>query len=387
MTAIKKTHLSILLVAALVVAGIILLVLFTSSKNYFRSVEFGLAELSPLGVNGGYAMPASGASDPSNLRFSCTADGSQVTLQWNASQYQDITLKDSLSKLASNVFSVPVAHAGGGGSTESGQTIDAETGYIHHHPASPAVTYNLRVSGTAYSNISGNTRTISISPDTDYDWSIEACAGGLCSNRINGGTFNCPGLPTLDLIADEYLVPFNTGTDLHWTTERADSCAVSGGWTGSRAVNGDEPTGPLKLATTYIMQCTKHSNNQSVTDSVTVNVEYGKCAQMEVEGSSIVRRNSDVKLNWNVGTSDPANCVIRVGQADVSGPLSEYEGTDDAIGANSCSVGDDVNGPETGRGGTFTYKVTGETEFVLDCEDGHNKSQVQVKVLPEFQET
>ena len=62
--------------------------LIVNNSTQFRSVEFGLVELSPRGVEGGYAMPASGASAPTGLQYSCSSSGTSVNLSWGGSSYQ-----------------------------------------------------------------------------------------------------------------------------------------------------------------------------------------------------------------------------------------------------------------------------------------------------------
>ena len=52
--------------------------------NGFASVEIGIAELSPRGEAGGYAVPASGSSRPSTPTYSCNPAGDQVTINWFA---------------------------------------------------------------------------------------------------------------------------------------------------------------------------------------------------------------------------------------------------------------------------------------------------------------
>ncbi len=104
-----------------------------------------------------------------------------------------------------------------------------------------------------------------------------------------------------------------------------------------------------------------------------VDVEYGKDACVSntscdggggstVPPSVIVRKGTEVPIDWNVGTSDPANCVLRAGNVVIAGPFSRDSGT-------------------------TNFTAIGETVITLDCEDGNNVSSMLIRVLPDIQET
>jgi len=102
--------------------GVLLVMLFVSflilnNSTEFSSVEFGLAELSPRGLQGGYAMPASGASAPVGLQYSCASSGTSVNLSWSGSAYQgSLPSDEKLARVQDweawilKSFVAPVAH-------------------------------------------------------------------------------------------------------------------------------------------------------------------------------------------------------------------------------------------------------------------------------------
>ncbi len=78
-----------------------------------------------------------------------------------------------------------------------------------------------------------------------------------------------PG-PTVNLAASSNTVLEGDSVQLTWSTENANSCQASGGWSGSQALNGSEAVGPLQSSTTFVLTCTNAEGPRS--SSVTVNV-------------------------------------------------------------------------------------------------------------------
>jgi len=96
----------------------------------------------------------------------------------------------------------------------------------------------------------------SVSQNTTYPYQIEAYnAGGTNrSNTLNVSTPYCP--PTVDLSAAPMSIYQGQSTTLSWTTTRTTSCTASGGWSGSKAINGNEvviPSPPPSVI--YNLQC------------------------------------------------------------------------------------------------------------------------------------
>lgn len=362
-------------VAVALLAIVALGVWFWGSSAAFFSVEFHLAELSPRGAEGGYAMPASGASAPTGLTYSCASNGKRVTVQWSSSVYTGYAgpgqtkVALDLKNYLIESFGIPTAYAGGGGGNPDncagGGAYDPyclSGGATHNHPVPATVTYNVYLNGnTVQSNYGSNSYAIAISPDTHYSWGVQACAGGSCSS-IQNGSFTCPGLPELTLTADSYKVPYDTGTTLRWNSTNTNSCTASGAWSGSRSVSGTELTGNLRHPTTYLMQCIGN-RGQTQPSSATIQIENGRNASITA-CKSVVHKNEEFCLDYDIGTTaSPAYCIIQAGSVTIHGPLTQPSGH--------------IAGE----------KITGETTFTLNCEEGGNTASTTVKVLPEFQET
>jgi len=76
--------------------------------------------------------------------------------------------------------------------------------------------------------------------------------------------------PTLTLDADPDIVSYNGSSQLMWTSQNATSCTASNAWSGTKALSGNQSTGPLTTAKTYTLICTGPGG--SVTRSVTITV-------------------------------------------------------------------------------------------------------------------
>lgn len=368
MTSISKFSIAFGALLIMVIVSFLIL----SSSNTFRSVEFGLVELSPRGEAGGYAMPASGASTPTGLQYSCASSGTSVNLSWGGSIYQGaLPIDEKFSKADLNTwvikaFSAPIAHAGGdggGGGTSGGEgsLFNVSIGNpVHNHAVPAPVSYEVQISGLGTYSTSANAYTSAIVPGLNYSWSVRACAGGECSGWQAGPSFTCYAPPTVTLTADQYTVPYNTSTTLRWDSQNTNMCSASGAWSGSRSVSGSEPTANLTRQTTYLLQCAG-PRGSTLPVSATINITNGVGAKV-TPCKSIVRKNESFCINWNVGTSVPQNCVIQAGNVNIAGPLSSPTGSID-------------------------WSIIGETVITLNCEEGGNKDSTTIKVLPEFQET
>lgn len=61
--------------------------------------------------------------------------------------------------------------------------------------------------------------------------------------------------PDVTLSSNESAVNSGEVATLSWTSQGADTCDASGGWTGSKATSGSEATAPITVNTTYTLTC------------------------------------------------------------------------------------------------------------------------------------
>ncbi len=59
----------------------------------------------------------------------------------------------------------------------------------------------------------------------------------------------------ITLTSNESAVNSGEVATLSWTSQGADTCDASGGWTGSKATSGSEATAPITVSTTYTLTC------------------------------------------------------------------------------------------------------------------------------------
>lgn len=76
--------------------------------------------------------------------------------------------------------------------------------------------------------------------------------------------------PSVTFAASDDAVPSGGSTTLTWSSQHADSCAASGGWSGSRPVQGNASVGPLNGATTFTLTCSGAGGSSVAMLSVSV---------------------------------------------------------------------------------------------------------------------
>jgi hypothetical protein len=94
---------------------------------------------------------------------------------------------------------------------------------------------------------------------------------------------NTPPAPTISFTAAASNVAAQGSTTLTWSATNATSCTATGGWTGSKATSGSEPTAPLSAATTFTLNCSGAggSSTGSVTVGITPPVSSGGGGRMD----------------------------------------------------------------------------------------------------------
>ena len=111
----------------------------------------------------------------------------------------------------------------------------------------------------------------SVSQNTTYPYQIEAYNSGGTnrSNTINVTTPYCP--PTINLSANPTDIFQGQSVTLSWTSAYVTSCTASGGWSGSKPLNGSQVVVPLPPPqVTYTLTCSGPGGSAS--DSATINI-------------------------------------------------------------------------------------------------------------------
>lgn len=334
------------------------LAVFAVASTFFasgtiRSVEFGLAEVSPRGEAGGYAVPASGESTgPFQASYICNAVGSNITLTVSFS-YSTLGPPPRSTSIDINGSYYGTIFGTGYTQTQSGSTYTASRSFIF--PASG--TYNVLFTGQFGTGGFDNTirpfsYTASVTPncgDTGNGASVD-----LKVKNNTAGTGWEDGPINIDPLDD---------LDLSWTSRNVVSCSGYNFNVPGSAVSGTQTTvvNPASgQSLTYTIIC-RSDGSGSVNDSVVVNATGpGTGGPPTLTGTpAYVIRGDDAVLEWDTNGNNPASCTL-------TGP---------GLSLSSLS----------GATGTRTVTIYGESTYTLTCPGGIDTATI--RVLPELQET
>ena len=93
--------------------------------------------------------------------------------------------------------------------------------------------------------------------------------GGSDSDSVTVTVTPAPEVPTLDFSANPMTIDEGDSSTLSWDSEHADTCTASDGWTGAKAIDGDEEVSPTTTIM-YTLMC--EGEGGMVSKSVTVTV-------------------------------------------------------------------------------------------------------------------
>ena len=142
---------------------------------------------------------------------------------------------------------------------------------------------------TGSKGLSGSEQ-VSPSTSTNYTLSCDG-AGGSASDsvtvQVNGTP---PPIPIASFSAADPVVADGGMTTLTWSSQNADSCQASGGWSGAKNLADSEPVGPIIAATTYTLSCTGPGGTsiQMLTVAITTTVSLDWVAPTQnVDGTPL----------------------------------------------------------------------------------------------------
>lgn len=314
-----------------------------------RSVEFGLAETSPAGAQGGYAIPASGGSN------------GVITHACDSSSTIAITI--SIPRPNNSSIDIDGTWYGSIGSATRGSAISVTN---------------------SSSGIRGTVTSVLVFPaDQNYDVTVTGQYGtGGKDNPIQYfnyvadiGPVDCDTAdgPDVDLkvrnnttgsgwVDGPITINTTDDLDLSWTSNNVVSCAGSQFSVPGNAVSGTQTTvsNPGAGATrVYTIVCGSDSSS-AASDSVRVTAISGTGQLPTLTADPIyILKGGNTDLTWNTNGNDPASCTL-------TGP-----------GVNLS--------PVSGNTGTHTATVYGESTYTIQCPGGSDS--VTIHVLPVIQET
>lgn len=158
---------------------------------------------------------------------------------------------------------------------------------------------------------------VDVCPNVPGNQSSGPCADQVCEDQ--GGTWDgnscefppLPEDPTLDLSANPTSIVQGATSTLNWDSNHTDSCVASGGWNGSKSLDGTQLVSPT-ATTTYTLNCVGEGG--TTTDSVTVNVTIPPSPPVDVcpnvPGNQAAGPCADVECVEDGGTWDGDSCNL-----------------------------------------------------------------------------
>ena len=135
--------------------------------------------------------------------------------------------------------------------------------------------------------------------------------------------------PTVELLVDNTLPPVGGSVRLNWTSQHAQACVASGGWSGGLIDNGEETVSQISVATTYTITCTNDTGSDSASVSVTPTGELNIIWQApteNVDGTEVLAL-SGYRIQYGVNSGQYTDVVDVAGEVTTHAmrlPLGEY---------------------------------------------------------------
>jgi hypothetical protein len=210
---------------------------------------------------------------------------------------------------------------------------------------------------------------------------LTACGSSIGSQASStSATAADVAVPAVTLSASASSVASGQAVTLTWSATDVQSCAASGGWSGSEPTSGTASSGPLTAATQFTLTCTgtDGSASQSTSVSISGGSAGGGTPSVSLSASpTSVTSGGTSKLTWS--SSDVTSCTASGGWSGslatsgsqatdaISAPTSYTLTCSGADGSasNSVTVAVSSGTPTTGTASRPTYN-TGNGFFVLD---------------------
>ena len=138
-----------------------------------------------------------------------------------------------------------------------------------------------------------------------------------------------PVEPTVELLVDDALPLVGGSVRLNWTSQHAQACFASDGWSGDLTDNGEETVSQISVATTYTITCTNDTGSDSASVNVTpmgeLNITWQ--APTENEDGTDVLALSGYRIQYGVNSGQYTDVVDVAGEVTTHSlrlPLGEY---------------------------------------------------------------
>ncbi len=147
---------------------------------------------------------------------------------------------------------------------------------------------------------------------------VAGCDG---SSSVSGSsTQNTSSGPaaTVSLSASRTAIDAGEQVTLSWSSNNADACTASGGWSGNRQTSGSEAVGPLNQTATFTLSCSGTGGGGLAEVTVQVNTGSGVSVTLSANPSNVAQGGTTT-LQWTAQNAD--TCTASRGWSG-SQPLS-----------------------------------------------------------------
>ena len=174
--------------------------------------------------------------------------------------------------------------------------------------------------------------------------------GGTTSQTVNIAVAAIAA-PTVTLTATPASVIAGNGSTLAWSTTNAVSCVAVGGWSGTKAVNGSEATGPLNATRDFTLTCTGGGGDASQTVTVAVGIPPAPPSVSLTANPGSVATGAASMLSWN------------------------------SANATSCTASGGWSGAKATSGSQSTGNLTSTASYTLTCSGAGGSASQTVPVV------
>ncbi len=171
---------------------------------------------------------------------------------------------------------------------------------------------------------------------------------GASADEDSGDT----AIPSIVFSVSSTVVNAGDSVVVNWSSNRAETCQASGGWSGSKTLSGSETVGPLNQGTTLSLSCSGPG------------------------GGSV--RSVDVAIGDF--DSGPEVVITAVPEIVASGGTTTLSWS--ANGVSSCAAGGDWAGDRAPNGSEALGPLSEDTTYQLTCSgpSGNSVAMVTVRV-------
>jgi hypothetical protein len=155
---------------------------------------------------------------------------------------------------------------------------------------------------------SGNQALSGLTSTSTY--TLSCTGGGGTVSRDVTITVAPPVTPTLSFSASSTSVAYNGSSTLTWSSTGANSCAATGGWSGTKATSGNQVLSNLTATATYSLSCTGTGGTASGDVTISVAPPAAPTVMLSANPTQVAYNGSST-LTWS--STNASSCTASGG--------------------------------------------------------------------------